>query len=132
MAADEADREFLEDLDAFVPRPAGWIKILDRKYEVPYFHDLPLSQALALLQVEEQVRGKDLIVQMEAAWTQLTMLIPSLPTEARDHMGNSLIQRVLSRAWRLAQRPPEGEAAGSASSGSSPATGASTETPTAS
>ena len=124
------DEEFLEDLDAFVPRPAGWIKILDRKYEVPYFHDLPLSQGIGLLQVEEQVRGEDLSVQMEAAWTKLTMLIPSLPIEARNHMGNTLIQRVLSRAWRLAQRPPEGEAAGSASSEASPDTGASSERPT--
>lgn len=130
MAADEADREYLEDLDAFVPRPAGWIKILDRKHEVPYFHDLPLSQALALLQVEEDARGQSLSVQMEASWTQLAMLIPSLPTEARDRMSNTLIQRVLARAWRLAQRPPEGEDAGSVSSGSSPATGASMEPPT--
>ncbi len=131
MAADEADREFLEDLDAFVSRPAGWIKVLDRKYEVPYFHDLPLSQALALLQVEEQARGTDLSVQMEAAWTQLTMLIPSLPAEARERMSNTLVQRVLSRSWKLAQRPPEGEGAGSASSGSSPDTAGSMERPIA-
>ena len=125
------DAEFLEDIDAFIPRSAGLIRVLGQKYEVPYYHDLPLTKALPLLKIEEDAAGQPLTVQMEAAWRQLKELIPSLPDTAREKMGNTSIQRVLARAWRLANRPPEGEgdAAPSPSSAPSPATESSTGPP---
>jgi len=102
--------ELTDDLAAFMPQPKRSLRFQGRVYPVRAFLDLTVPEVLDLLQGEEGLAGKPLLLQLARARHQVEVLVPTMDAATRRRLTTRQALQVAGAA-REASRAVDGEQA---------------------
>ena len=123
--------EMVLDLKAFCPRPTKAIDLFGTRYWIMPFVDLPVSEALEVLRIEEDLKGQGMAGMIERSRRQVEMFLREydqatgeyrqVPVEVLDRLSQRELVGIAEHALGVAGFPLMGSADGSGSDSSSPA-----------
>jgi hypothetical protein len=121
------------DIDAFVPKPEGFIKLGRVEYPIYNFLDVPIEDSIKVASLGDDIHSadKDYASQMERSIEQIMLLnAPGLPRLTREHfkrVSPKQIIQLTTLASSIAKIPLKpGVSSPSSSATPSPASGVST------
>lgn len=128
-AADNGRAEFLIDLDAFAPSAGKRFQFLGKQYMARYFNDLKIDDAMRILRVQDEIRGKSPIEQLEISIQHLAIMVPSMDRAIVGTLTIKQMLELMGLAMGAGEVPPVADAAPSGSGTASPLSAASTDGP---